>query len=75
MVEIFEMIGEGGAAFAGALGQIFTAVSEIFWTAGSNGELGAPTFIGVLTIAGVVGSLAMFGIKFVSNLFKSTGKK
>lgn len=75
MVEIFEMIGQGGAAFASALGEIFTAVSSIFWVPGAEGSLGNPTFIGTLTIAGVVGSLAMFGIKFIQGLFKGTAKK
>lgn len=75
MEQLFELLGTGGAAFANALGEIFTAVSNIFWITGADGALGQPTFIGILTLAGVVGSLAMFGINWISRLFKNTSKK
>lgn len=73
--DFFGMIGEGGAAFASALGEIFQAVMTIFWTPGAEGALGAPTFIGGLTIAGIVGSLAMFGINWIRSLFKQSTKR
>lgn len=75
MTELFTQIGEGGAAFAEALGNILESVTTIFWTPGAEGALGSPTFIGVLTLAGVVGGLAMFGINWIGNLFKKTTKR
>lgn len=73
--EFFSMLGDGGVAFAESLGEIATAVGAIFWTPGVEGAAGAPTFIGGLTIASLVGGLATFVINWIRGLFKTSTKR
>lgn len=75
IAKFFELIGDGGAAFGTALGQIATSVAAIFWVPGTEGQLGSPTFIGGLTIAGLVGSLSIFALNWITKLFKGTTRR
>lgn len=72
LAEFFSMLGDGGVAFAESLGEIATAVGSIFWT---TGESAGPTFIGGLTIAGLVGGLATYVITWIRGLFKTSTKR
>lgn len=70
----FELIGDGGAAFGSALGRIAESIVPIFWTVGTD-TIGQPTFIGGLTIAGLVGSMALYALNWVTKLFKGTTRR
>lgn len=51
--ELFSTIGSAISGFMGNLGNAFSSVTTLFWTAGEGSASGQPTFLGLLVLLGI----------------------
>lgn len=65
---IFTTIGDAASGLVEVLGNVLQAVTNWFWDASLNEGAGGLTFIGILSVIALVGSITFFAIRFVRGL-------
>lgn len=67
-MNIWENVGDITTSIGQALVNAFEVVSSIFYTPGSSGVAGGPTFVGYIALGGLAISALTLGINFITRL-------
>ena len=68
LATIFTTIGDAASGLVTVLGDVLTAVTSWFWDPTLNSGDGGLTFIGILSVIALVGSITFFAIRFIRGL-------
>lgn len=72
---IFDAMGSIATNFGTFLSNLFQGIVNLFYQPGATeGAAGSITFLGVLLLIAVVGSLVFWGFRFISGLIGRIGK-
>lgn len=63
--ELFTIIGQAITGFMTNLGNAFSSVTQLFWTAGEGSSAGSPTFLGLLTLLGIGVGLCYLAFRLI----------
>lgn len=70
IANIFTELQTIATAFISFLVNIFTAVVDIIWTAGTDGGSGSFTIVGQLMLMGLATGLVMWALYFIRSLIR-----
>lgn len=73
ITQLFSGMGQVAGEVGGLIAKIFDAVVKVFYTAGTGDAAGTLTFIGWLSLIGVVTSIFFFGFNYIRKLIKIKG--
>lgn len=70
VAQIFSVLGDIVTGFSGLVVNMFQAVVNIFYTAGTGSDPGELTIVGTLSLMALGTSLVIWGIGFIRRLIK-----
>lgn len=73
ITQLFSGMGNIAGEVGSLMAKVFEAVVKIFYTAGVGEAAGQLTFVGWLSLIGVVTSIFFFGFNYIRKLIKIKG--
>lgn len=73
ITQLFSGMGNIAGEVGSLMAKVFEAVVKIFYTAGAGESAGQLTFVGWLSLIGVVTSIFFFGFNYIRKLIKIKG--